>query len=466
MGKNPRVMIAGVSSGGGKTTVVCGLLGALQRKGVNPSVFKCGPDFIDPMFHRELWGVSGYNLDSFFTPPVLLCGLLAKGAMGSDLSIIEGVMGYYDGLNGSQADASSWQLAKATKTPVILVLDAKGSSLSLGAQLKGFREFREDSRIQGFILNRCSKSLYQTLKPVLEQECQIPGFGYLPKIEEMNIESRHLGLLLPAELKDLEKRTAHLAKVAEETLEIEGIRNLGESAPPLRTSMPKVEKAKNRRVVLGVAKDLAFQFYYRENLELLESLGAKLLFFSPMRDSRLPEGIEGIYLGGGYPECYAKELAENKQMLEAVGTAAKAGMPILAEGGGFLYLQEYLEDIKGEKYPMAGVLKGSSANQNRLVHFGYITLEALENNLLCGKGEQIAAHEFHYWGSTHEGKSYRAMKPYSPKEWEGVVAKENIFAGFPHLYFWNNTNFAASFIKKVREFTQTGAPVAEKEDAE
>lgn len=442
----PRIMFAAPASGSGKTTLTMGLLGALIARGVRPASFKCGPDYIDPMFHREVLGVPGGNLDLFFTNADIAAGLLRRYAADADIAVLEGVMGYYDGV-GATPEASSWRLASATDTPAILVLRPKGAFLSLAAAVNGFLRFRENSMLRGIVLNRCGEALYRKLAPMLERETGLRLYGHLPDVPEASLESRHLGLVTPDAVGELREKVRRLSAEAENSLDIPGLIELAQSAPALAASLPVIAPVEETPVRIAVARDEAFCFYYRENLDLLRSFGAELVFFSPLRDETLPENIGGLYLGGGYPELHAKELAANAAMRLAVGNAVASGLPAVAECGGFLYLQSNLADADDREHEMVGALPGTGRNARRLRRFGYVRLEARHDTLLCGKGEEMPAHEFHYWDSDNPGDSFAATKAAGDAVWDCIVARGNLFAGFPHLYFWSNPDLARRFVR-------------------
>lgn len=442
----PRIMLSAPASGGGKTVLTTGLLRALVARGMRPAAFKCGPDYIDPMFHREVMGVPGRNLDLFFTAPDVVRGLLCRGAGESDIAVMEGVMGYYDGV-GAGTQASSWHLATETRTPAVLIVRPKGAFLSLAAMVEGFRRFREDSMIRGVILNRCGDAFFRKLRPMLEGEAGVRVFGHLPDLPEASFESRHLGLVTPDAVGEHRERIRSLADHMEKSVDISGLIALAESAPDLSAPLPDIAAVTGTPVRIAVAKDAAFCFYYQENLELLRSLGAELVFFSPLADSRLPEGIGGLYLGGGYPEVRADDLAANASMRSDIREAVISGLPTIAECGGFLYLQTELEDAAGRKHPMAGVFEGTGYNTGRLGRFGYIRLRARRDNLLCRAGEEIPAHEFHYWDSANTGDACTARKASGEYSWDCVIANETVFAGFPHLYFWGAPATARRFVE-------------------
>lgn len=450
----PRILIAAPKSGGGKTTVTCGLLRALIRRGMKPAAFKCGPDYIDPLFHSQVIGAQSGNLDLFFTSEDTARGLLAEGSRGCGVAVIEGVMGYYDGLGGASDTASAAHLARATASPVVLVVDAKGASLSLCATVKGFQSFRPDSNIRAVILNRCTAMQYAMLAPLLEKECSVRVAGYLPDDPRVALESRHLGLVTAQEVQGLREKLDTLADLMEETVDIPALLSLAAEAPPLTCSLPAPVPVTDRRPVVAVARDKAFCFYYRENLALLQQLGAELRFFSPLTDSALPAGTDALYLGGGYPELYGPELERNGTMREVIRRAVEEGMPTFAECGGFMYLHRSLTDADGKTYSMAGALDARCWWTGALRRFGYITLTSETDNLLCRGGESIPAHEFHYYDSDDCGGGCLAKKPLRSASWRCVHTSPTLFAGFPHLSFYGNPAFAARFVAAAERYKE------------
>lgn len=447
----PRIMIAAPSSGSGKTLVSCGLLKAFTRRGMRAVSFKCGPDYIDPMFHRAALKVPAHNLDTFFTGEETTRRLFAKGALQADVSLLEGVMGFYDGAGGVTAAASSYELAKATDTPVVLVVNVKGMSLSVLPMIQGFLQFRPSNGIKGVILNQASASIYPMLKEKIEQELQVEVFGYVPKCPEFVLESRHLGLVTPAEVEKLQEKLKNLAELLEQTLEIDKILACANAAPELEFAEEGPAAMDLERVRVGVARDEAFCFCYQENLELLEELGAELVYFSPLHDKMLPPGLQGMVLYGGYPELYAGALSANEAMRQQIHACLKEGMPFLAECGGFLYLQETMEDMEGREYPMAGVFPGRSCNTGKLGRFGYLTLSPNQEGQLLRPGECIRGHEFHYYDCTENGSAYHGKKPFGNREWDCIQGGERYAAGFPHLYYYSNPRFVERFLQKCRD---------------
>jgi cobyrinic acid a,c-diamide synthase len=386
------------------------------------------------MFHREAIGVPSRNLDPFFSSADELRAAFRADA---DVGVAEGVMGYYDGI-GADGRASTYDVAAATDTPVVLIVSVRGMYTSAGAILRGFKGYREDSRIAGVIFNHCSDALYTGLRELALREGVAP-LGYMPPDPQPAIESRHLGLITPSELSDVQARLRRLGELAESSLELDAMLSLAAQTAPASPAAAATPVAKN-----AVARDPAFCFTYRENLELLEELGAELCYFSPLNDESLPPGVQGLYLCGGYPELYAAKLSANAPMLSAVRDAITGGLPTIAECGGFLYLHRTLDGV-----PMVGAIDADAFRTPKLQRFGYVTLTAQRDNLLCESGDSIRSHEFHYFDSSDNGDAFRADKPYSSRNWRCIHATSTLYAGFPHLYLPANRRFAVNFLRKA-----------------
>lgn len=446
-----RIMIAAPKSGSGKTTITCALLQILKERGENVSSCKCGPDYIDPMFHRQVLGVPARNLDTFFTGEAQTRKLFLRDRSDGELVVMEGVMGLYDGLGGIREEGSSYHLAKVTQTPIILVVDAKGMGKSVIPLIAGFLAYDEAHLIKGVILNRMSAAYYEILKPIAEQELGITVLGFFPENKTLQIASRHLGLLLPNELEDLRGQIQIAAQKLKETVDILGLLQIAENLEPLAADTCEREKQPVEKTRIAVARDEAFCFYYEENLRMLAQAGAELVFFSPIHDTALPEDIHGLLLGGGYPEIYAKQLSENVSMRTAVREAVLSGIPTVAECGGFLYLHTMLTDREGRSYPMAGVLSGKCFDTGKLVRFGYIELEEKSGHFLP-QGSRIRGHEFHYYDSEDNGADCTAYKPTTGRNYACIHAGENHWYGFPHLYYPSCPEFAEKFVEKAGKF--------------
>ncbi len=440
-----RLLVAAPRSGSGKTVVTCALLRGMQRRGMNPCAFKCGPDYLDPTFHRAVLGVESRNLDLFLGDEACVRALFTRGCRGHGAAVIEGAMGYYDGLGGTSDRASAWHVAETLGTATLLVLRARGASLSLAAQIQGFRTFRGDSRIAGVLLNECGPALFRTLAPALERECGVPVLGFLPPVDAARFDSRHLGLLAADEIREISARLDALADAME--LDWERLAALYDA--PVTVGDNAFCQVKET-VRIAVAQDKAFRFIYQETLETLRENGARIVPFSPLHDAALPEGACALYLPGGYPELYARVLSQNISMRESVRSAVCRGLPTVAECGGFLYLGAALRDAAGDEHPMAGVLPGRGADAGRLVRFGYQTLRAEGDSLLFRAGERFPAHEFHHWDSTANGDGLGAEK--SGRGWRCGFVSPTLYAGFPHLYFAGSPMLAARFVAAGKSY--------------
>ena len=441
-------LLAAPRSGSGKTTMTCALLMVLKRRGCAPCAFKSGPDYIDPMFHRAVLGVESRNLDLFFSAPETVRTLYAKGAAGHGAAVCEGAMGFYDGLGGVSDRASAWHLADTLGLPVLLVVEPKGQSLTLAAELNGLVNFRTPSHIAGILLNNCTARMHALLAPMLEKETGLPVLGFLPKLPEAVIGSRHLGLYTAAEVENLQQKLALLADAAEEHIDWPRLLALCEKEPPALPVQPETPPA---RVRIAVAQDEAFCFTYAETLEAFRDAGAEVVFFSPLRDTALPENIGGLYLPGGYPELHARELSGNTSLLREIKQKIESGLPTAAECGGFLYLGQSLTDAEGQSWPMAGVLPGEAKDAGRLVRFGYAALSADSDSMLFRAGESFPIHEFHHWDSTANGTALAAKKPVGGAEWRCGFVNEHFYAGFPHLY-WAGTPLPQRFAAAAENY--------------
>lgn len=450
-----KLLFAAPASGSGKTTVTMAVLAALKARGLSVHAFKCGPDYIDPMFHRAALGLPCHNLDLYLTPPERLKALFARYSSGAEAAVAEGVMGFYDGVGGVTAKASAWHVADVLDLPVVLVLRPKGASLSLASVVKGLQSVPDgapgstDSHLKAILLSDCSEMQYQALKPMLEAETGLPVLGFLPHLEEATLESRHLGLKQAGEVADLAKTLDLLAETAERTIDLSALLALGEGPAPEPVSVPDLP---SERVRIAVAQDEAFAFCYDETLDAFRDAGAEPVFFSPLRDEALPEDIGGLYLPGGYPELHAKELSENEAMLAAVREAVEGGLPTIAECGGFLYLGTELASNDGELYSMAGVFPGTALPKGKPVRFGYAELVSDKDTLLAPAGQPVRIHNFHYWDTDERGSTYHATKPVSGRTFETGFGTETLYAGFPHLYFAGAPELTERFLAAAKNY--------------
>lgn len=436
-------MLAALKSGSGKTTITCGLLSALKNAGLKPCSFKCGPDYIDPMFHRRVIGIPSGNLDTFFTDDTNTRNLFASEYAG-DIAVIEGVMGLYDGVGGTEDEGSSYDLARAIETPIILVIDAKGAGRSILAQIKGFLDYDKYNLIKGVILNRTPVAFGDKLGALIESELSIKYLGTVPLIKDAEIGSRHLGLLLPEEIEEVQIKLDNVAKNIEQNIDVSAIKIIADSAAKLDIIKDIKEVRKNPVVRLAVARDEAFCFYYKENLKLLSDAGAELIEFSPIRDQKLPDNIQGILLGGGYPENYLVELSVNTNLKTQIKAAIENGMPVLAECGGFMYLMDSISDKDGNSFQMVGAIKGEASFVGKLVRFGYVTIS---DESISTKG-----HEFHYYDTDNNGMDCLARKPKSDKQWNCIHRQNGSYMGFPHLYYPSNPDFVKNFVEVMKEY--------------
>ncbi|MCD8097043.1 MAG: cobyrinate a,c-diamide synthase, partial [Lachnospiraceae bacterium] len=425
---------------------------------------------IDPMFHGRVIGTKSRNLDTFFTDEETTRYLFLKNTEDCEIAVAEGVMGYYDGLGGVRTQGSTYEVACVLDFPTVLIVLCRGASLSILATVRGFLDYRSDSHIRAVILNQISPMIYAQLKPLLEAELGVRVLGYVPKLDDLNLESRHLGLVLPGEIELLKEKLNRLAGKLEETLDLDALLALAQESSELSADRPEILKKEpeaeagmrelsasansDSGLRIAVAEDDAFCFTYLDNLELLREIGAELVPFSPLKDDCLPEHVSGLILSGGYPELHARELSENAAMRSAIRDALKSGMPCIAECGGFLYLHRELEGDDGSFYPMAGYLDARAYRTDRLGRFGYINLCAREDGLLGTAGTTLRGHEFHYWESERCGDAFHAKKPVGKREWDCVVGSECLYAGFPHLFLWSNPEAAYSFLKKCEEYNR------------
>ena len=551
-----KIVIAADRSGAGKTTVSCGLLAVLKKRGVKVQSFKCGPDYIDPMFHRRVLGVPSGNLDSFFTDAATLRRIFRDrvAESGAELALVEGVMGYYDGLGGVSSRASTWEIAHILDAPTILVMDAKGASVSIAALVRGMMEFgaemeaesgrstpgrlaeippeevpaigrsactgdsesaspsdgcRRDeaakkagsrqSGIRGLILNRVSPMFYPRLKSVIEEYCPgIEVLGYLPELPELNVPSRHLGLVEPEEIEDFQRWTERVAAQMEESVDVEQLMEIAGVDAPFQGNDASVQPATGRTmededserstveaeisgtdavlvdpdkassamnglkcraraleqpVRIVVSEDEAFNFTYEENRALLRQLGAELVPFSPLHDAALPADADGLLLSGGYPELYRDALHANVSMRASVAEAVKQGLPTIAECGGYMYLLDAIEQV-----PMCGVLRGDAERKPRLVRFGYVEAETRRDSVLGPAGTVLRGHEFHRYDCDFNGADCTLTKPAaglghaatSARSYEGIYLTDRLAAGFPHFYYWSNPAALAHFLDACR----------------
>lgn len=449
----PRIMLTAPASGSGKTLITCGILQALVNRRLDVASFKCGPDYIDPMFHSRIIGARSRNLDTFFTDAPTTRYLFGRAASTAEISVIEGVMGFYDGM-GADLSSSSYDLSNTLDVPVVLILNCKGAATSVVALIKGMKEFREN-RIVAVILNRMSMKVYPEVKALIEKEVGIRVLGTLPDVKDMILESRHLGLVLPGEVQSLREKMNSLAAVVEKNIDMDALIELAHSAPPVSYDVPDMPEITGHPRI-GLASDDAFCFTYADNIDLLREMGAEIVEFSPINDERLPKGLDGIILSGGYPELHAKALSSNVKMMSDIREAIENGMPCIAECGGFMYLNRSLQDQDGKPHPMVGLLDGDCIKTDRLVHFGYISISAKEDQLILPAGGAVKGHEFHYWSCSDNGSGCIASRVSRDEKYDCAVSGPDIYAGYPHLYFFSNTEVPARFVRRCLDYRLRG----------
>lgn len=458
-------MIAAPKSGSGKTLITCALLGALKKQNMDVMAYKCGPDYIDPMFHRTVLEIETENLDTYFSGEDLTKSIFLQGVEGHDIAVIEGVMGLFDGLGGVREEGSAYHLATVTKTPIILVVDVHGMGKSMIPLIKGFEMYDNECLIKGIILNRISEHCYETMKPELEKEINIPILGYFPNRKDIHLESRHLGLVMPEEIEGIKEQLKAATEQFFNGVNIKNLLDIASNAEDIYDTIVEESNQKKKvadvfkqeaeydenNIVLAVARDSAFCFYYEANIREFKKRGVVVKYFSPLVDEKLPEDAAGLLLGGGYPELYGKSLSDNVSMKESIKNAIEAGMPSLAECGGFMYLHKLIVDDKGNKWGMVGAIDGEVSYKGKLVRFGYVEIKEKES-IALKKDSSIKAHEFHYYDSTVNGNDCIATKPVNKKKWSCIHAGENYFWGFPHLYYPSAPEFIDWFVECMKKY--------------
>ena len=453
----PRLLVAAAASGSGKTTIVCGLLAALYRRGLRVGGYKVGPDYIDPGFHRAAGHCEVLSLDTWLTPPAVMKGLFARTSRGADVAVAEGVMGLYDGGRGGVS--SSAEIAKLLGLPVVLVVDARSMGQSAAAVALGFREYDRSVDLRGVILNRLGSASHRdTIAEALER-VGIPLLGAVMRDEALALPERHLGLVPEAETHD----AAHLDRIREAVergVDVDALLAIARSAPPLSLPPEGTRSRAAKDVRIAVAQDLAFSFYYPDSLSALEDRGAELISFSPMQDEALPEA-DGVILGGGFPERFAGELAANASMRRSVARAAERGVPILAECGGMMYLCRSITDMEGAAFEMAGVLPASCRMQHRLEAVGYVEARALRDTVLGPVGTLLRGHEFHFSAMTPEAEdfpwAFRVERKRTGAAHSGGYARGNVLASYLHLNLAGLPDAADSFLARCRAFRSASA---------
>lgn len=451
-----RLVIAGTGSGVGKTTCTIGIMAALQQKGYTVQGFKCGPDYIDPSYHTAVTGRVSRNLDSWMFEHRTVCEIVARASKGADISIIEGVMGFYDGKSPLENTGSTAEISMITESPVLLIVNCASMARSAAAIVKGFQTLATGPNIVGVIANQVgSVGHYNIVKAAIEQECAVPVLGYMKREQDIDIPSRHLGLIPAIERGELNPFFDRLATLISETIDVDQLYELAETTEIMDKSSGLFEQREDQGVCIAVAKDAAFNFYYQENLELLEAYGAKLTYFSPLQGEEIPSEADGLYIGGGFPEEFAAELARQERSKASIRTAITNGLPTLAECGGFMYLTESITNTAGARYPMVGLIPGKMTMQKKRAVLGYREIVGTEGNFLIDFDQQAKGHEFHY--STYERDedlpyAYETKGRFGKKQ-EGYLTG-NLVAGYTHIHFVSSPKLVERWITACVDYKQ------------
>jgi len=448
-------IVAGTSSGCGKTTVTLGLLSLLTQRGLRVQPCKVGPDYLDTGWHSAVTGTASLNLDRFMLPVATLNALFAERMQHADVAVIEGVMGLFDGYGISPDYCSTAGMAKQLNCPVILLVDGKAVSTSIAATVMGFQHFDPALKLAGVIVNRVnSESHYQLLKSAIERYCGVPVLGYVPRVEGVSLPERHLGLVTARESVVNSQPWADFASQLEKTLDIDQLLALSVCDALPSGAWPELPAAgSGAGLTLALADDEAFNFYYPDNISLLERAGVRIVRFSPLHDSQLPE-CQMIWLGGGYPELYAEKLSANHTMRAQILAAHQRGAAIYGECGGLMYLGSSLQDSHGATYPMVGAIPGHSVMGKKLTRFGYCESRALAPTLLADTGETLRGHEFHYSEFTPQIPAVMACSKTRDgavlQAWSGGWQVGNTFASYLHIHFAQRPTLLNRWISAAR----------------
>lgn len=447
----PRIIIAGTHSGVGKTTISLGIMAALKKRGFKVQPFKIGPDFLDPTYHHLVTGYHCHNLDSWLLDKDYLLNCFSYAVADKDIAIIEGVMGLYDGHGASSERGSTSEVAKWLNAPVLLVINASGMSRSAGAIALGFESYDKDLKLAGIIFNNVSSiSHFQWLKEAVERSCNIPVIGGLTKNPDITIPHRHLGLITATPTIVTENFIQSLSQEVETGIDWERIISISKAGSPIYLSTVHSPQSTEEKCRIAVALDEAFHFYYQDNLDLLSHYGAELVFFSPLWDKSLPSNIHGIYIGGGYPEVFAKVLGENSSIKKQIRDFALGGGVVYAECGGFMYLTEGIETATGGQFPMVGIFPTGVKLLSSLKALGYVEIEAIGSNSLSAGNECFPGHEFHYSELTNNFCGSEVECTYKVKKkgevWEEGYRIKNVLASYIHLHFGSKPELAKNFV--------------------
>ena len=448
------IVIAGTTSGVGKTTVAIGLMGALLRQGIKVQPFKAGPDYIDPSYHTWVTGESSRNLDTWLLSHSAVIELFTRAMTGKDIALIEGVMGLYDGRSSTNEGGSTAELSKLLGAPVLLVVDSRKGARSMAAMVSGYQNFDSSLRLGGVILNGIGSDTHLRLcRQAIEHYTGIEVLGYIPRRDNLSLPERHLGLIPTAEGSIDKGFIEQLVTQCGSTLNIPQILRLSEQAviPKAEpTLFPPVRKPPVAKI--AVAKDKAFSFYYQDSLDLLEAWGAELVSFSPLQDADLPRDISGLYIGGGFPELYASGLADNESIRKTLKTTVRRGMPVYAECGGLMYLGQSICDLQENEYPMVGAIPVSSQIDSPRLSLGYRTVQALNNGPLLRQGEIVRGHEFHWSVLKSAAEVNNAYRIQEKDDRQEGFQKKQLLASYIHLHLGSLPSMAPRFIENCQHF--------------
>ena len=444
------IVIAGVRSGVGKTTIASGIMGALARRGFRVQPFKAGPDYIDPSYHRIACGVPSRNLDTWLLPHPVATELFHRAAGAADVAVVEGVMGVFDGHSALDEDGSTAELAKLLGAPVILIADAGKVARSVAAEVLGYQQFDPNLRIAGVILNGVGSERHlEFCQPQIEATTGLPVVGWLPRRDDLTQPERHLGLIPTVEGTVVNQWYDALNAQIEQTIDLDAIIRIAATAGRPAETPPQVfpTTPQPTRAAIAVAQDRAFSFYYQDSLDLLAAWGAEIVPFSPLDDSTLPDGVGGVYLGGGFPELFAPELSANDGMLDSVRQAIAREIPVYAECGGLMYLGRSLSDLDGRQFPMVGAIPVVSSMTGRRLHLGYREVSACGDGPLLTSGQQVRGHEFH-WSVLQEppdaaSAAYQVMNQNDRPE---GFRNGSVWASYIHVHLGSRPGMAKRFV--------------------
>ena len=448
---NRRLVIAGTGSGVGKTTLTIGLMAALRQAGYRVQGFKCGPDYIDPTYHTAVTERTSRNIDSWMLEHDMVREIVARASEDADISIMEGVMGFFDGKNPLTNEGTTAEISLITNSPVLLVVNCASMARSAAAIVKGFQQFLPEANIVGVIANRVgSEGHYKLVKAAIEQECHIPVVGYLKRNDDLTIPERHLGLIPSIERGELTPFFEQLGKLVHDTIDIEKVYELA-LAPKIEINDPIFTKPSVPQVKIAVARDAAFNFYYEENFELLKAYGAELVEFSPLKGEVVPQDADGLYIGGGFPEEFAETLAQQIDVKNSVRAAIQKGIPTLAECGGFMFLTDGIVTTDDTCHEMVGLIPGQVRMQTKLAALGYREVTGKQGNFLFKGDIQAKGHEFHYstfhsekeFSPAYDTKGMRGMKE------EGYM-NNNLIAGYTHFHFGSSTKIVENWVEQCK----------------